>query len=170
MYVRIKRESVPLNSMYRSRIDELEELVKPTIKHLGFDLWGIEQHTYGRRSKICIYIESKEGINADDCAKVSNQVMLLLEVEDSTDDFDTMEVSSPGLDRILFKPSQYDDYVGEMLDVRTHLPIDGQRRFRARLDECNGAGIVFTSDNKEHSLNYEQIRMTRVIPNFNKQK
>ncbi|MFT7177559.1 MAG: ribosome maturation factor RimP, partial [Halioglobus sp.] len=81
----------------------LEEMLEPTVKAMGFSLWGIEYSSQGRYSVLRIFIERDSGITADDCAAVSSQVSGILDVEDPISGEYTLEVSSPGMDRRLFR-------------------------------------------------------------------
>jgi len=87
--------------------DQLNELIQPVVEAMGCELWGIEQLSMGRYSTVKIYIDSKKGVDIEDCAKVSRQVSSLLDVEDPVNGEYTLEVSSPGLNRRLFKLDHY---------------------------------------------------------------
>ena len=76
-----------------------------------------------------LYIDSPSGVTADDCERVSRQVSGVLDVEDPIGDRYVLEVSSPGLDRILFKPEQYLANLGAQVQVRLTVPFDGRRQF-----------------------------------------
>jgi len=77
--------------------------------------------------------ESQAGVTIDDCEKVSRQVGELLDIEDTINGEYTLEVSSPGLDRELFRPEQYSQVVGEQLDVRLNYPFEGRKKFVGHL-------------------------------------
>ena len=102
----------------------------------------------------------------DDCAAVSHQVSGVLDVEDPISSEYTLEVSSPGVDRLLFSPEQYFPYVGEpMVDVRLRLPVEGRRRFRGdsacgQLDET----VVVVVDDQEFELPLRSVDRARVFP------
>ena len=80
-----------------------------------------------------IFIDKPGGVNHADCELVSNQVGLLLDVEDVIEHKYILEVSSPGVDRGLYKPADYDRFAGSKVKVRVSEPINGQRNFRGRL-------------------------------------
>jgi len=86
---------------------QIQALLEPTVEALGYELWGLEYLSQGRHSTLRLYIESEQGISIDDCAAVSEQVSSVLDVEDPITGEYTLEVSSPGMDRLLFKPDQY---------------------------------------------------------------
>jgi len=89
-----------------SKEQQLSDMLETTVEALGFELWGVEYLSQGRHSVLRIYIESENGITVDDCAAVSEQVGSVLDVEDPVTGEYTLEVSSPGMDRLLFKLAQ----------------------------------------------------------------
>jgi ribosome maturation factor RimP len=101
---------------------ELTAMLEPAVEALGFELLGLEFVQAGRHSTLRVYIDHENGITVDNCADVSRQVSAILDVEDPiTNEYD-LEVSSPGVDRPLFKPAHYEQAQGEELRVRTKLP------------------------------------------------
>lgn len=144
----------------------LEKLIEPTVTHLGFELWGIEQTGTGARSRVCIYIDSPNGITVSDCETVSRQINALLGVEDGLAGTYVLEVSSPGLDRRLFKPDHFENFVGEYVDVQLHLPLEGSRRFRGKLALFEDNTLELEIDEDRKSIPLDRVRRAQVIPSF----
>jgi len=107
----------------------LEALIEPVVSALDYELVGIEHLSQGKRSLLRLYIDSEQGITLDDCERVSHQVSGLLDVEEPLRGEYTLEVSSPGLDRPLFKPEHYARFVGHKVRVRLHAPVEGRRKY-----------------------------------------
>lgn len=143
---------------------QLQDMLKPTVEALGFELWGIEYLSQGRHSVLCIYIESENGINVDDCAQVSHQVGSLLDVEDTIAGEYTLEVSSPGMDRLLFKLDQYPAYIGEGIELRLRSPIEGRRKFKGVLKGIEGEDVVVQVDSHEYLLPHNVVEKARIQP------
>ena len=78
------------------------QLLQPTIESMGFELWGIELVSPGKRPTLRIYIDADDGVSIDHCAQVSHQVSGVLDVENPINGEYTLEVSSPGVDRLRF--------------------------------------------------------------------
>ena len=135
---------------------QLTQLLQPTVEAMGYVLWGIELISPGKRSTLRLYIEADAGISVDDCAAVSHQVSGVLDVEDPISSGYTLEVSSPGVDRLLFSPEHYSPYAGEMIDVRLRLPVEGRRRYKGILLAANNETVVMVVDDQEFELNKKQ--------------
>ena len=118
------------------RLDQLHDLVQPSVEAMGVELWGVEYLSQGRRSMLRIFIESDKGITVDDCERVSRQVSGVLDVEDPIAGEYTLEVSSPGADRMLFTLDQYQRFIGEQVSVRLRAPFDWRRNFKGLLKAC----------------------------------
>ena len=93
--------------------NEIAELIKPTILSMGYELWGLNVGQQNNSLKFTLYIDSVNGINIDDCEKVSNQVTHLLDTEEVCGSEYVLEVSSPGFDRILITKEHFDRYIKE---------------------------------------------------------
>lgn len=148
---------------------ELEALLAPTARAFGFELWGLEYRPWGRgRSTLKVFIESEQGVTVDDCERVSAQVSALLDVEDPIVDSYRLEVSSPGLDRTLFRREQYKASIGRRVNVRLTFPFEGRRRFEGVLAGVEGKDIVLrvAEEAEEYLLPFDQIQRTRIVPSF----
>ncbi len=145
---------------------EIRQLLAPSVEALGFDLWGIEYLSQGRHSLLRVYIESEQGVSIDDCATVSHQVSGVLDVEDPISGEYTLEVSSPGVDRLLFRLEQYAPYTGEWIDLRLRTPFEGRRKFKGILRGVEGDEVVVQVDDHEYLLPYDAIEKARVLPHI----
>ena len=148
------------------RARDIEQLIEPTVGAMGYELWGIDSNGNGAHEKLCVYIDSDSGIAVDDCEAVSRQLSGLLDVDDSFRDSYTLEVSSPGLDRILFRDEHFLMSIGELLDVRLEVPLDGHRRVEGLLVGVEDGELVVTVDDDEYLIPLEQVRRARVVPQF----
>ncbi|MCK5383275.1 MAG: ribosome maturation factor RimP [Gammaproteobacteria bacterium] len=146
---------------------QLGDMLEPGITSMGYELVGVEFQTGGKGGGLLrIYIDSEEGISADDCQKVSYQVSGVLDVEDPIPGHYTLEISSPGLDRMLFRPKDFERFAGQLIKVRTAYPIEGQRKFKGRLVGMQGDNVVFEQDDMEISLPFDQIEQARLVPEY----
>lgn len=105
-----------------------------------------------------IYIDKPGGVTHGDCEAVSSQVGTLLDVEDLIANRYVLEVSSPGIERGLYKRADYERFAGSRIKLRTSEPIDGQRNFRGTLIGLVGDYVNFEADGRgQLEIPYEQI-------------
>lgn len=145
----------------------IAELVTQTVEDAGCELWGVELHASGKHSKLSIYIENaQDGVSVDDCERVSRAVSDLLDVEDVMTSAYALEVSSPGMDRILFTPEQFEQSVGADLEVRLNAPVDGRKKVVGQLVGVEEQQAVVRSGDDEYVLPIESIARARIVPNY----
>jgi ribosome maturation factor RimP len=173
--------------------DTLMRLLEPSIEALGFELLEIEFAQAGRGGTLRIYIDraggqandddkvlsplsqpgedslsrhspSQGGISVDDCATVSHAVSQILDAEDPIKGHYTLEVSSPGLERVLRKRAHFERFAGERVFVELKLPIEGRRRFAGTLKSVLGEAIVVEVDGRAHELPLDRIQKARLRP------
>ena len=111
----------------------IAELIEPSVTALGYELVGVEYMPQGKHSILRVYIDSEEGVQVEDCVAASRQISGVLDVEDPISGQFALEVSSPGLERPLFKAEHYERFSGELAEIKMRTPQQGQRKFTGRL-------------------------------------
>ena len=154
---------------FNSMHDALMRLLEPPIEALNYELVDVEFAQAGRGGVLRIFIDrraedSSLGITVDDCANVSHAVSQVLEIQDPIKGHYTLEVSSPGFDRILRTRAHFERFVGERIFAELKLPIDGRRRYAGVLKSVAADTIVMEVDGKAHSLPLERIQKARLRP------
>ena len=145
-------------------IERLEALIAPVVEDLGCELWGVEKLAQGKYSVLKIFIDSDDGIDVEDCAKVSRQVSSLLDVEDLFHGKYTLEVSSPGLDRRLFKLEHFEVFKGTKVRLMLRKPYEGRRKFVGLLCGIEEEDVVLRSDKDEEILfPFREIERANII-------
>ncbi len=147
--------------------DALMRLLEPPIEALGYELVDIEYVREGRGGILRIFIDGPAtgaAVTVDDCARVSAAVSQLLETEDPIKGHYTLEVSSPGFDRILRKVAHFERFLGERIFAELKLPLEGRRRFAGVLRSVADGTIVVEVDGKAHSLPLDRIQKARLRP------
>ncbi len=145
---------------------KVEALLRMTVEGMGCEIWGVEFLSQGRHSKLRLYIDKTDGVSIDDCEKVSRQVSDVLDVENMFTKGYTLEVSSPGMDRILFNAEQYESHVGETVDVRLNFPLEGKKRVVGLLAGVENAEAIVQADGEEYVLPLENVQRARIVPQF----
>lgn len=148
------------------RVQEIEALVAPIIQALDCQLWGTEILRQGRATLLRLYIDRDEGVSIEDCEAVSRRVGRLLDVESPIEGDYTLEVSSPGMDRRLFRLEHYAICAGETVDVRLNQPFEGRRRLTGVLNGIEGDEVLVQVDDEEFVLPLEWIQKARIVPRF----
>ena len=149
------------------REQELEQLLEPTITGLGYELWGLEYMSGRNRATLRVFIDTPSGVTLGDCERVSHQLNGVLDVDDPVRTVDTLEVSSPGVDRILFKPCQFVAYIGQAVDLRLRFPLEGRRKFVGLIDGVQGGEVVLRVGDTTCTVPLEQVQKARVVPAAN---
>ena len=110
-----------------------------------------------------IFIERETGVTIEDCEQVSRQVSAILDVEDPIAGEYTLEVSSPGTDRLLFTVEQFQQYCGEEVDIRLRSPLDGRRKFKGILQDVVNGIVQIEVDGSSFELPHEEIEKANIV-------
>jgi len=140
----------------------LLKLIEQTAEGLGYELVDFETSPRGRLMRV--FIDSPNGITVDDCATVSNQLTRIFEVENV--DYDRLEVSSPGLDRPLRKPADFERFAGQEVQVRIRMPIANQRNFAGVLQGLKDDVVTLETEKGSMEIPFEEIEKARLVPRF----
>jgi ribosome maturation factor RimP len=141
---------------------DLNELLETTVSGMGYELVGVERPARG--GLLRIYIDKPGGIALDDCAGVSHQVSRVLVVENVR--YDRLEVSSPGLDRLLKGERDFARFAGQKVRVKMRLPVDGQRNFVGVVREAGAGRLKLEVDGRVLSLELGNVETARLVPNL----
>lgn len=151
---------------------EIANLLTPTVQALGLELLGVEYLPAPGGAVLRLYIDvpadAEEGRNVgiEDCESVSREVSAQLDVEDPISGHYTLEVSSPGVDRPLFTPAQFERFIGESAKVGLQLPQDGRRRLQGRIAAVEGDNILFEVDGQPLRVAFDNIEKARLLPDW----
>ena len=144
---------------------DLHHLIDITVTGLGYELVDLELSPRGRVLRLFIDKADKvSGIDVEDCALVSNQLSRVLAVENV--DYDRLEVSSPGLDRVLKKPADFERFAGAEVNLKLRLPMSGRRNFNGVLLGVQDGKVRLAIDTGELELDLGNIDKARLVPKF----
>lgn len=144
-------------------LDTLKQLLSSAVTAAGYEFVGFEDVLSDRRHILRVYIDSESGVNIDDCAKASRQIGAVLDVEDTMMGRYSLEVSSPGVNRLLFEPEQYQKFMGEMVQVKLRTPKDKRKNFKGVLEQINADTIVVRVDGTCYELAFNNIAKANVV-------
>jgi ribosome maturation factor RimP len=131
-------------------------LLAPTVEALGFELWGLEYLSQGKHSLLRLYIEAESGVQVDDCARVSEQVGAVLDVEEPISGDYVLEVSSPG-SIAACSPRAVRGLRRRGLEVRLRRPFEGRRKFKGVLRGVEDGDVVVLVDDHEYLLPFGDV-------------
>lgn len=147
-----------------SLTDNIAGMIAPSIEALGYDV--VRVTVAGSTRKVLqIMAEPKDGriMSVEDCARVSRAISAVLDVEDPISGAYSLEVSSPGIDRPLTRPNDYNRFKGHEAKIETHEPVDGRKRFKGILKGVADAAVKIDSEGAEIALPLSQIAKAKLV-------
>jgi ribosome maturation factor RimP len=142
--------------------ERLIALIEPALARLGYELVELE-YTSGRAHAVVrLYIDREAGVGLDDCERVSREVSSLLDVEDPIPSAYTLEVSSPGFDRVLRTRAHFGRFVGSRVFVELKEPRAGRRRYTGKLLTVDESGIALEVDQEHVAVAFTEIGKARL--------
>ena len=140
---------------------DLEHLIDKTVTQLGYELVDFEIINHGQILRV--FIDKLDSINIDDCVTVSNQLNHVLSVEEDIV-YGRLEVSSPGMDRVIKKLKDYERFKEEMVKIKTRLPILERRNFSGVIKGTKENIILLESEGSLIEIDFDQIDKARLDP------
>ncbi len=145
--------------------ERVEELVKPKVQELGYELYDVQYSKEGKDYFLRIFIDNKEGIDLNDCEKVSDGINELLDEADYIKEQYFLEVSSPGIERMLRKDKHLEESIGKEIEVKLFKPFNESKEWLGILEEFDNEKIII-----KNIENNEQIELDRKNISLMKQK
>lgn len=147
--------------------DVIGKIIERVAEREGLELVHWEMVGPRNNFVLRIYIDKPGGVNHGDCEVMSNQVGMLLDVEDLIANRYTLEVSSPGIERGLYKRADYERFAGSRIKLKTSEPIHGQRNFRGVLEGIREDTVTIDTDGAGRiEIPYEQIAKANIEYEF----
>lgn len=143
---------------------QIERMIAPSLAAMGYDIVRVLL-TGGQRPTLQVMAERADGqdMSVDDCAEISRAVSALLDVEDPIAGAYTLEVSSPGIDRPLTRPADFQRFAGFEARVETRQPVEGRKRFRGRLLGLEGDSVRIATPEGEAALPVDDILRAKLV-------
>ena len=147
-------------------IKKVEEYVMPIIEENSYELVETEFIKEGSNYYLRLYIDKEGGFSIDDCEKVSRFLDSKLEEDDFIEKAYILEVSSPGIDRVLKKDSEYIKYKGRIVDIKLYKPINKTKEFQGELVGLIDDKIVIKENEEEISFDKKDVATCRLAVIF----
>ena len=146
--------------------NRVQDLVENTITELGYELYDVQYVKEGKDYYLRIYIDSKKGIDLEDCEKVSNEVSTILDKNDFIKEQYFLEISSPGIERILRKDKHLKDNIGEEVEVSLFKPINKQKSIVGVLKDFDADTIEIEVEKKILKIDRKNISLIKIKYNW----
>ena len=143
---------------------DLTQLFEPVVDSMGYELVGVEFLGGGGHGTLRVYIDRENGVSLDDCAAISHQISGILDVEEPIKQAYDLEISSPGIDRPLFKLADFERFAGRTVKVKLAVPRDGRKNFKGELMGVANLRLVkIKVDGEEIDLPYADIAKANLV-------
>ena len=142
---------------------DLEALIEKNVSKLGYELVDFE--IINRGELLRIFIDKPSSINIDDCVSVTNQLKHILTVEEDII-FDRLEVSSPGINRVIKKLQDFERFKGEKIKIKTRSPIEERKNFTGTLKGIKKDLVLIEFNNVLVEISLDNIEKARLDPEF----
>jgi ribosome maturation factor RimP len=136
------------------------QMLEVTVNGLGYELVECERSG----SLLRVFVDKTGGVSIDDCAHISAHLSQVLPVEGVK--YDRLEVSSPGLNRVLRKERDFTRFAGEKARVKLRVPLEGQRNFIGVLRAVNDGKLELEVDGKSLVFDLTNLEKARLVPNI----
>ena len=148
--------------MDRDLISAVWRLIEPVLEPDGIELVEVEFKPEGGRWVLRLYIDSSVGVTLDDCEFTSRQIGALLDIKDPIHRPYTLEVSSPGINRVLRKEKDFKLFAGSPVRLKTRRKVAGRRNFQGILKGMENSKIVIEVDGDRIEISSEDLEKARL--------
>jgi len=142
--------------------EQILKLIDPIIISMKYELWGLNIGQQNNSIKLTLYIDSKSGINIDDCEKVSNQVTHILDIENICNGDYILEVSSPGLDRVLMTKEHFEKYRNKKVKLKLKWLVKNRKNIVGMIKDVNDNFVVINDKTDIYEIEYDSIDNARL--------
>ena len=151
-------------------LEMLRNRLNPAIEDLGYELYDLEDLQYQGRRILRVSIDHEQGIQLEDCVRIDQILKKLFDENDPIEEAYTLEVSSPGIFRVLKNPEHFRRFTGDRIKIRLKKKINGMRQAIGKLCSSTEDGIQFIPENESEKklfIAYENISKARLEPELN---
>jgi len=140
------------------------DILSPTLTLMGYDLVRVQiSGSQQKTMQIMVERRDRAGMTVDDCADISREVSVILDVESPLEDVYDLEVSSPGIDRPLVRPVDFERYAGFDAKIEMEAAIDGRKKFKGQLLGIEQGLVKIRFDEETHELPVSDIRRAKLL-------
>lgn len=146
--------------------ENVENLIQNKIEELGYNLYDVEFVKEGKDYYLRIYIDKKTGIDLNDCELVSNNITNLLDTEDYIKEQYFLEVSSPGIERVLKKDKHLNSNIGTKINIKLFKPFNGKKQYEGILKGFDDEHIHIEVSSEKIEIKRQNIGQIKTVFNW----
>lgn len=146
--------------------EKVEELIQNQVKELGYELYDVQYVKEGKDYFLRIFIDKPEGIDLNDCEKVSNEINPIIDKADYIKEAYFLEVSSPGVERVLRKDKHLEQNIGKEIEIKLFKPIENEKIQDGILKQYNEEAIIIEVNEEEKIIDRKNIALMKLKYNF----
>lgn len=143
--------------------DRVEDLITSKINDLGYELYDVEYAKEGRDYYLRVFIDKPDGIDLNDCEKVSDSINELLDEADYIKEQYFLEVSSPGIERILKKEKHFKDNIGNTVEIKLFKPLNKEKKVIGCLKNFNKDFLIVQNESEEIQVDRKNIAQVKTV-------
>ena len=142
--------------------DKINKMIEPVVLSMGYEFWGLIIGQQNNDIKFTLYIDSDNGVNIEDCEKVSNQVKHIIDTEEFCNLEYVLEVSSPGFDRILITHDHFKKYLNEKVRMRLKWLVNNRKNINGTIKSANAEYVIINENSESYEIKYDSIESARL--------
>lgn len=146
-----------------TRTDNLTAIIEPGLAALNYDLLGCEFVDQGKDSILRVFIDKEDGVTIDDCGRASRHISVVLDVEDPIRGHYNLEVSTPGIERPLFKLDHYRQFVGHKIKIKLTMPLADKRNFIGELKSVADDDLTLQVEGETFVIPFDQVQKGKLV-------
>ena len=146
--------------------EKITALAKPIVEEEGCSLWDVEYVREAGTWYLRVYIDKDGGVSIDDCERISRRLDPILDEEDPIPETYVFEVGSAGADRLLKRPSDFERFLGSMVEMSLYRPVEGSKHHVGRLKGFMDGDVDLIQNGTEYHFRKEDIATVRLYVSF----
>ena len=147
--------------------EKVEKLIEPIIEKIGYELYDVEYAKEGKNYFLRIFIDNEKGIDLNDCEKVNDSITDILDKENYIKEQYFLEISSPGIERVLRKDKHLEKNIGEEVTIKLFKKDEnGKKEYLGKLKDFNQEKIVIEQEEKDINIERKNISQIKTVYNW----
>lgn len=147
--------------------EKVENLILKPVEELGYELYDVQYAKEGKDYFLRVFIDKEEGIDLEDCEKVSNAINPLLDEKDLIKEMYFLEVSSPGIERVLRKEKHFEQALGKEIEIKLFKPLEKKKEYSGNLEKWDENNIYLKVEDSQIEIERKNISLMKLKYNWN---